>query len=271
MRRILSLASMSLLISSLVVSSALAKGHRGDHDGVADAAANHKDDRTADTITYWCANLNEVWDVEVPVVVGRGNFLGGDPTVSPYCGDPNALTDGRFPVAVPAGSRFRPAGIVAWWTNKTYPRGYAEALRAAGLGYTFHPHSNSPAEDFLSKIVNVRVEIYSEDDLLLAEFNFDPRRTFKRIQLGELFFGQTQLGPAVDPVLGINLSATEVDRLPTFGFNVLPNAPMQSGTYYFAEYWTFSDYHWDGLGVDPNGNLFPPGEWFMAQSAFRVP
>lgn len=259
-----------VLVCALTLSVAYAKGNRGERDNVA-PASNQGRSQTTDTITWWCVDLNVLWKVKVPVVVGRGVFLGGDPAVSPYCGDPNALTDGRFPVAVPAGTPFMPAGNVIWWTNRTYPPGYAAALQAAGLGYTFNPHSSSPAEDFKYKLSKIRVEIYRfDDDAFIAEYSFDPQRYFKLVQLGD-FYGQLPLDPAIDPSIGLDLSSDEVGRLPTFGFPVLPTAPSEPGVYYYVVYWTFSDYAWDGLGIDPNANVGPPGEFALAVNLFRVP
>lgn len=258
------------LVCALTLSIAHAKGNRGEHDNVA-PATSHGRSQTTDTITWWCVDLNVLWKVKAPVTVARGAFLGGDPSVSPYCGDPNALTDGRFPVAVPAGTPFMPSGTAFWFTNTTYLPGFAAALQAAGLGYTFNPHSNSPSEDFKAKMTNIRVEIYrADDDALVAEYSFDPQKYFKLVQLRD-YYGQLPLDPIVDPSFGLSLSADQVGRLPTYGFAVMPIAPSAPGLYYEVLYWTFSDYHWDGLGIDPNVNLWAPGEFVISANLFLVP
>jgi hypothetical protein len=258
MRRAMIVAVL-LLVSAIAAPAALARGHGGHHDDDGAEPGHGSWHGDYSTVTWWCADLNEVWDVEVPVVTGRANFTGGDPTVSPWCGDPNAATDGRFPVAVPAGQEFMPGGTFIWFTNKTYPKGYRAAIEAQGLGDTFSPHSNSPAEDFQWKISRIRVEIYTLAGDLVTEFTFDARRYLRRIQLGELLFGQAAIGAYADPSLGIDLTAAQVDRLPLFGFTVMPTAPLASGDYFYAVYWTLSDNHWDGMGVDPAANLLPAG------------
>jgi hypothetical protein len=270
MRSTLALPVM-LLASSLAVSPALAERYRGQHEPVPNGGRNDAWPEATHTVTYWCADLNEIWDLDVPVAVARSIFVDGDPTVTPYCGDPNALSDGRFPVAVPAGTPFMPGGTFVWTMNKTYPQGYGAALQALGLGDTFNPKSNSPAEDFLGKIVEVRIEIYTDADELIAEFKFDAQRYARRKQIGKVFFGQAATGAIQDPVAGVDLSAAQSDRLPTIGFPVLPTAPLASGTYYAAVIWTFSDSHWDGLGVSPRFNYIPAGDFWYGSSVFRVP
>jgi hypothetical protein len=270
MRKAMTVAVL-LIVSALAVPAALAKGHPGNQQDDQSAPGHGRWHGDYSTVTWWCANLNELWDVDVPVVTGRLNFTGGDPTVSPWCGDPDAATDGRFPVAVPAGERFMPGGTFIWYTNKTYPKAYRAALEAAGLGDTFTPHSNSPAEDFQWKVTNVRVEIYTLAGDLVTEFNFDAHRYQRRLQVGDLFLGQMALGPYADPSLGIDQTAGQVDRWPMFGFPVMPTAPLASADYFYAVYWTLSDNHWDGLGVDPNSNLLPAGEFLYGENRFTVP
>lgn len=195
------------------------------------------------TVTWWCVDLNDLWHVDVPVLITQR--IATPPVPSPIedpCTNP-------FPVAVPKGSTFMPGGTAVWFTNNAYPPAVRAALE--GMGYRFR--SQRPAEDFLSKMVEVRVEILDEDENVAAEFKFDPQRYFKLVRTRE-FFGQRQppTGSLVDP--------EEAGRLPLFGFPVIAGPVPLPGQYTARVYWTLSDQHNDGLGLDPF-NFLPAGEY----------
>ncbi|HEU4382569.1 MAG TPA: hypothetical protein VFR85_03610 [Anaeromyxobacteraceae bacterium] len=256
MRRILYAAAV-LSFCSLATPSALAKGHLQDDSGPVATTSKRE---VAHTVTWWCVDLNQLWHVNVPVVIGSGAAIPPDPSPIPEpCTSP-------FPVAVPNGSGFVPAGGLVWYTNKTYPPGIRAALEATG--YVFH--SQSPAEDFMSKLIEIRVEIRNfADEAVVAVFSFDPRQNFRLVQFQD-FNGQLPIDPIVDPALGIDLSPAEIGRLPTIGFPVIAG-PVQPGQYRAWVYLVLSDLHNDGLGLDWNApNFLPAGETLVAFPRFIV-
>jgi hypothetical protein len=264
MKRIIAAVAGSLLLSTLGASPALAGGRRGEPVHEPERPSTHHRDRVPHVVTFWCLDLNRVWHVEIPIVVGLGALNGGDPGISPYCGDSDAT-----PIVVQRDARFFPGAAAPWFTNKTYPPGYGAALTA--LGFDFRPRSSSPAEDFLHNMVNIRVVIATvPDDVPVAEYNFDPRRNFRIVRTGDFFFGQYALGSYVDPFLGIDMSVAELNRLPLFGFPIRVPAPVQPGSYRAYVYWSFSQDTWDGLGMDPFENMWPAGESLRAMPAFVV-
>lgn len=252
------------LVAALTLSSALARGHRGDSDSTTNASnaqkANTKNS-VEHTITWWCVDLNDLWNAKETVVIGGADLV-GDPSFTPYCGDPD-----RFPITVPAGGTFMPGGTFFWATNKTYPAGYGAAV--AAQGFTFAPHSNSPAEDFLQKLSQIRVDVFDFPSFdPVTTFGFDPQKNFKLVQLRDLF-GALPFPQIGDPALGIDLSTDEVGRLPLYGFPVKAG-PLPAGQYLYCVIWTFSADHWDGLGADPGVNLLPAGDVVYGCNRFQV-
>jgi hypothetical protein len=211
------------------------------------------------TLTFWCADLNQVWHAKVPLVGPRGWFVPPDPPPIP---DPCISP---YPAVVPEGSSFAP-GNVLWFTNKTYP----PAVRAALGEMGYHFHSQSPAEDFRSKLTAIRVEVrtYPENELV-GESTFDPWKFFRLVRVRNLFFGPADLGPLVIPDLGIDLSAEEVGRLPMFGFPTVLPPPGPPREYRIWVYLTMSDWHDDGLGVAEE-NMLPAGEFLYAAPRLTV-
>lgn len=253
MRRVSSAVAVLLLGLSLAVPSVLAKG------SPAERILPDEKTQTAHSITWWCVDLNDLWHVDVPVIVGASIAIPPDP--SPI---PNPCTN-PFPVTVPDGSTFMPGGGAIWLTNKTYPPAVRAALEA--IGYNFH--SQSPAEDFMSKMVEIRVEVRTfQGGELVAEFRFDPRQNFRLVQWNQ-FNGQLPIDPIVDPALGIDISSDEVGRLPLFGFPVIAG-PVPPGRYRAWIFWTLSDLHNDGLGLVAGENLIPAGEFLYARPPFIV-
>jgi len=205
------------------------------------------------TITWWCVDLNDVWKVKVPVILARGLLQPPDPPPIPdTCTSP-------YPVAVQAGSRFASSPI--WFTNKTYPPATRAALQE--MGYRFH--SQSPAEDFMSKFENIRVEVrtYPANDLV-GEYSFDPRQSFRLVRLRDYFGAITGLATE-----GMGFSVEEAGRLPLFGFPVTIPAPMQTGDYWIWMYWTMSETHYDGTCLDESCML-PAGEFLYLRARFTV-
>jgi hypothetical protein len=258
MRKVTLAALAILLGSTFTAFSVRAKGHEeADHEEVAG-----ENQATADTITWWCTNLNELWDVEVPVITGLGSL---EPPVPSPIPDP---CSSPFPVVVPSWSRFVPGGTYVWYLNKSYPKAIRAAL--AAQGYDFR--SQSPVEDFLSKVVQVRVEVRTLDwNTLVAEYTFDPRHNFRIVNVGE-FDGKRSQSPVVNPALGIDIPADAVARLPLVGFPVVAG-PLPKGTapgvYWAAVYWTLSSAHNDGLGLE-NINFLPAGEFYYGANRFMA-
>jgi hypothetical protein len=214
------------------------------------------------TVTWWCVDLNDLWNVNVPMIIGSGAAT--PPSPSPI---PNPCTN-PYPVAVPDGSAFAP-GITVWFTNKTYPPAVRDALTE--MGYNFH--SQSPAEDFMSKFVEIRVQVMDPDGELVGEYRFDPRKNFRLVRARE-YFGQVLswlLGPIVHPDLGIDMPLAEVGRLPLLGFPVqVPPVPTgRPGLYRMWVYWTMSDWHNDGTCMDETCML-PAGEFLYTAPRFLV-
>jgi hypothetical protein len=186
-----------------------------------------------------------------PVIVGIGVVTPPDPSPIP---DP---CQSAFPVVVPEGSRFMPGGTFIWCTNKTYPPAIRAALEASG----YHFRSHHPMEDFLKKMVEVRVEIWSLDwSTLVAEYSFDPRENARLVQTRD-FDGKTPEGPYSNPALGIDYTAEQMQRMPLVGFPVRAG-PLPEGTptgmYWAAVYWTLSESHNDGLNIE-DFNFLPGG------------
>ena len=217
------------------------------------------------TITWWCVDLNNLWNVDVTVIVGAGTITPpASPPFTPTCSTP-------YPVEVPEGAAFSP-GYVPWYTNKTYTAEYRDALDV--IGYRFH--SNSPSEDFLSKLVEIRAEVrpYTSPGTVLATYRYDPRKVFKRVLVRDLFGPIIEwggFGPVVAPDLGIDLSVEEVGRLPLVGFPiVVPGSPsLPPGDYRLWVTLVMSETHYDGICMDPGCRL-PEGETIYVNPRFRV-
>jgi hypothetical protein len=248
--------AVAVLAALALSSSALAKGHDRGVDSTASTSTTKasKNNPVADTITWWCVDLNDLWNAKETVVVGAGGLI-GDGT------GPCAGTT-PFPVVVPAGQTFMPGGTFNWTTNKTYPAGYAEAI--AAQGFTFAPASNSPSEDFKQKMSQIRVEVFTfpEGDPVAA-FTFDPQKNFKLVQLRD--FAGTTLPDYATP----GFSLDELGRLPTYGFPVSAG-PVPPGQYSYCVFWSLSGDHWDGIGTDPNANFLPSGEFLYGCNRFGV-
>jgi hypothetical protein len=206
----------------------------------------------AHTVTWWCVDLNDVWKVKVPVILGRGHLQPPDPSPIPD------TCMSAYPVAVPEGSAFAP-GFNLWFTNKTYPPAVRAALEE--MGYRFH--SQSPAEDFMSKFEDIRVEVrtYPAGDLV-AEHHFDPRRSFRLVRTREYF------GPILSE-LGMDMPVEEAGRLPMMGFPVIIPPPGGPGEYRIWVYWKMSDWHNDGTCLE-EACMLPAGEFLYTSPRFTV-
>ena len=222
------------------------------------STANDSPPGTPHTVTWWCVDLNDLWKVDDPVIIAIFNAVPPDPSPIPdTCTNP-------FPVTVPNGSTFVPGGVVNWITNRVYPPAVRTALAAVGVNV----HSESPGEDLRSKIVEIRVEVRTfPDDVLVAEFSFDPRLNSRIVRQCELF-GAFRFGPLVDPALGIDISVDEVGRLPLYAFPVHAG-PVPPGEYRSLVFWRLSEVHNDGLGLTPD-NFLPAGETQVAGPQFTV-
>jgi len=263
MRRTRTVLLAALAATTFAGSSASASGDgksREDHG----AAHVERHGHANDTITWWCTNLNTLWHFRAPVIAGIGAVTAPDPSPIPDpCGS-------DFPVVVPEGSRFMPGGTFIWYTNKTYPPAVRAALETRG----YHFRSHSPMEDFLRKLVSIRVEVWTEDQsTVIAEYSFDPRRFFRLVQTKD-FDGKTPEPAYANPALGIDYSAEEMGRMPLVGFPV-PAGPLPRGTpsgiYWAVVYWTLSEDHNDGLNVE-DFNFVPGGfEFIVGGNRFFVP
>jgi hypothetical protein len=109
-------------------------------------AANNKTAVTH-SVTWWCVDVNDVWKVKVPAVLPIQFFVPPDPSPIPEPCRPTYLG------TVPNGSSF--AAGATWFTNKTYPPAVRDALQQQGYNF----HGQSPAEDFMFKLADIRVEV----------------------------------------------------------------------------------------------------------------
>lgn len=225
----------------------------------APAAAAPGDPPFPQTFTWWCLDLNEVWHAKVPMIGPRAWLV--PPTPSPIP-DPCIVP---HPALVPEGSSYAPGNMI-WFTNKTYPPAVRAALTE--MGYNFH--SQSPAEDFMSKFVEIRVEVrtYPQNDLL-DTYTFNPRKNFRLIRVRDLFNGPVEIGPIVHPEIGVNLSAEDVGRLPLFGFPVVLPPPEPPREYRIWVYWPMSDWHCDGTCIEDEC-ILPAGEFLYITPRFTV-
>jgi hypothetical protein len=238
------------LACAVAMSTALAGAW--DAAGQLGPAAKDKGD-VPHTLTWWCVDLNDVWNVNVPVILQRVYLQPPSPQIHDTC-------TSAFPVTVPAGSGFAP-GFNLWFTNKTYPPATRAALQE--LGYRFH--SQSPAEDFMSKFENIRVEVRTyPGNKVVGEYNYDPRRSFRLVRLRDFFGAMT--GSTTE---GTGFSVEEAGRLPLFGFPVTIPAPIESGDYWIWVYWTMSETHYDGVCLDESCML-PAGEFLYLRARFTV-
>jgi hypothetical protein len=207
-------------------------------------------------------DLNHLWQVKgIPVTAPRGTQVFPGEEAAGFA-DPGCTTG--FPVVVQGQSRFVVGGSIFWYTNKTFP----PTIRAWLQSQSYPFHSQSPMEDFLSKMTNVRVEIRTVAGanpwagVFVTDFSFDPRMNFRLITLGD-WNGMAGNYPYSDPSLGIDLTAKQFSQLPVVGFPGIVG-PMPAGTpegmYWGCVYWTLSAVHWDGMGIDPDFNSLPDGE-----------
>jgi hypothetical protein len=143
--------------------------------------------------------------------------------------------------AVSAGDFWIP--VTQWFTNTpdpglpgiplTYPVGYAPAF------------PTDPLRDFRSKLVSVRVVV---DPGTSQERNYiyvDPLNITRAVTCGA-FFGTGGCDP-IDDAPG---------AIPIPKIN-----PRSVGSHRVKVFWTLSADHWDGLGVDPDENFLPAGEF----------
>ena len=210
--------------------------------GVAHAAPvpNTAKEEGLHTVTWWCVDLNDLWHVDVPVIVGRGALTPPVPSPLPPCPSTSS-----FPIIVGAGSGWTSGGALIWFTNTTNPPLVAEAL--AAMGYNFV--SNSPMQDLRQKIIEVRYVVRTfPSNAFVTEFSFDPRQNFRLVRTRQ-FFGERPLDPIVNADLGIHISAEGVGRLPLIHFPGVGGG-LPPGSYRAEVFWVLSELHNDGLGLD---------------------
>ena len=241
-----------LTLTSTIALSCLPALAAGQVPGTIGQGAPAQDRTAGHTITYWCTDMNELWHLDVPVVVGVGLLNQQSP-----------CTPTVFPVTVPNGSRFA-IGNAFWSTNRAYPQALRAALEQSG--YVFH--SNSPMEDFLGKLVEVRVEIRTyPGNVLTQELRFNPRQAFGLVQLRE-YTGLLGTPSVVDPDYGLDVSEEEYGRMPLVGTPVVAG-PVPPGQYRMLVFWTLSERHNDGFGMEA-GNFLPAGEFQRVLPRFVV-
>ena len=215
-------------------------------------------DEGAHTITWWCVDLNALWHVDVPVIVGPGVVI--PPPVPPF----PPCTTTTFPILVPAGSGWTGGGASIWFMHTDYTPEIRAALEATG----YHFVSNSPTEDLMRKMAEVRYVVRDfATNTVVAEESFDPRQNFRLVRSRE-YFGELPLTPIVVPELGLDIDAEAMGRLPLVHFPAVGGG-LPPGQYRVQVYWVFSELHNDGLGLDP-GNFVPPGAWLRGQPMFVV-
>jgi hypothetical protein len=208
-------------------------------------------------VTWWCVDLNELWDVGVPVVAGREDLVAPVPSPLPACPASSA-----FPIAIKSGSNWTTNAY--WYTNKTY----SKEIRAALVTVGYHFAGETPIQDFLKKVTQVR---YLTMALSPGGSNvldiFDAQPNTRIVEYGELF-GATPTEPLVDPALGIHISAKEYEKLPLVGFPAIADG-LPAGSYQVYVSLVLSEMHNDGMGLDAV-DFLPAGETFVASFQFDV-
>jgi len=260
-RHVIAMAAL-LALSSFAAGTAEARGQRVDPVASKSATADAPRTSAAEgfhTVTWWCVDLNDLWHVDVPVIVGPGAVIPPDPPPLPPCAATSA-----FPVEVPQGSGWMSGGAVNWYTHTHYTPEISAAL--ADLGYEFV--SGSPMEDLRRKITEIRyvVRTFPANELV-AEWSFEPQRTFRLVRAGA-YYGALGVAPIEDPVLDIHISADQAGRLPLINFPAIGN-PLPPGSYRANVFWVLSALHNDGLGLG-EGNFLPAGEFLIAAPRFVV-
>lgn len=211
------------------------------------------------TVTWWCVDLNRLWHVDVPVIVGV--FVLTPPVPSPL---PPCDTTSTFPITIPASSRWTGSGNAIWYTHHVYTPAMVEALTATGYNFV----SNSPMQDLMRKITEVRYVVRAfPSNAFVTQFTFDPQQNFRLVRTRE-FFGDQPATPIVDPDLGIDISAEESGRLPLIRFGGVAD-PLDPGSYRVEVRLVLSELHNDGLGLEA-GNFLAAGEVLIAAARLVV-
>jgi hypothetical protein len=208
------------------------------------------------TVTWWCVDLNDLYKMDVPLIAGGSMLVAPNPSPLPPC--PSTST---YPITVPAGSGWAMGSGVFWIMNLTYPKEIRAALDT--LGYKFV--GNSPTQDLLTKVTQVRYDVYSRPgNVLVATYQFDPAKISVVKRLGQVN-GALAATSYFDPDLGVDISPKEAEHLPIAGFLPVAGA-LPAGNYRACEIWTFSDAHNDGLSLI----LLGPGDVSLICNNFVV-
>jgi hypothetical protein len=221
------------------------------------AVAKGRQQAPPHTVTWWCVDLNELWDVHVPVVVGAGDLEAPVPSPLPPC-----RSTSTFPVVVKAGSNWTTNAY--WYTNRSYSKEVKAALKTTG----YHFAAETPAQDFLSKVTEVRyltVALSPGGPSFLDIFDAGPNAHL--VKYGDLF-GATPTSALVNPALGIDISARDYRKLPLIGFPAVASG-LPPGSYEVYVSVVLSELHNDGLGLD-DGDFLPAGETYVAVYQFEV-
>lgn len=208
------------------------------------------------TVTWWCVDLNDLYKMDVPLIFCQSMLVAPEPSPVPPCSSTS-----NNPITVPAGPEWAMGSGVFWIMNLTYPKEIRAALDTLGFKFV----SNSPTQDLLSKVKQVRYDVYSRPgNLLIATYQFDPAKISVVKRLGQADGGLLDTG-FLNPDLGLDISPKEAEHLPAAGFLPIAGA-LPAGTYRTCVTWTFSDAHNDGLGLI----LLGPGDVTLACNNFVV-
>ena len=214
----------------------------------------------ADTVTWWCVDLSQLWDLEVPIASGYGNLVPPDPSPVPPCAKTSS-----WPVTVAAGARWSAGGALIWYTNTEY----TPQARAALSAQAYHFAGARPVEDLLEKVLRVTyVVVDAATWTEVARFSFKGQSAAKVVKLGKVF-ASLPFDPIVNPTFDVNLDPAAVALLPAAHFGGVVRGGLPPGQYNVEVYWTLSAPHNDGLGLDP-GDFLSAGDNLMGYPSLNV-
>jgi hypothetical protein len=247
-----------VLLSCLVCAlSASAKDRRHVEEG-----PHHKggDKEAAHTVTWWCTDLSELLDVEVPIATPYWMLATPDPSPVAPCAPTSS-----WPVSVPVGGRWAAGGGAFWFTNTSYNAPVRAGLAAMGYRYASH----KPIEDFIAKVKTLTyVVVDLATEVEVARFNFNASQVAVVVSQGDIY-GAWGADPWSNPAVGIDYTAAQVALLPSAYFMGVVKGKLPPGLYRVQIHFIMTDVHNDGLGLDP-GNFIGPGDMLLAEPPLLV-
>jgi hypothetical protein len=247
-----------LLLSCLVC--ALSASAKGRDDGKEGHDRKGGEKEAAHTVTWWCTDLSELLDVEVPIATPAFMIVTPDPSPVAPC-----ATTSSWPVSVPAGGRWAGGGASMWFTNTSYNAAVRAGLDAMGYRYA----SQKPIEDFIAKVKTLTYVVVDFATLAeVARFSFDASRVAVVLKQGDVF-GAWGTDPWSAPAVGIEYTAEQTAKLPTAYFMGVVKGKLPPGKYRVQVHFIMTDVHNDGLGLD-DGDFIGPGDISYGQPPLVV-